>query len=88
MRIQKKCAICGTFFIAQRSNAKYCSELCALNGREEVRKKRERAAAERKKEETKKKKVKRETIAEVAVAARAAGLTYGQYVAKRMMEQT
>lgn len=77
MKITKNCALCGKPFTAVTANSKYCSNKCyrTMN--------REMSASWKKEQVTKPKKRKKDkTIVDLAVEARKAGMTYGQYVAK------
>lgn len=72
------CAMCGKSFVATRRNAKYCGEICLLAGRAALARKYSENAKDRKAMRKKQ----RQSITDIAVAARHAGMTYGQYVAK------
>ena len=75
------CKICGKEFEAGCCNAKCCSEKCKKeNAKINSKRHAERVKLQQKEEKEKKKK--KLTIAEIAVIARKAGMTYGQYVAQ------
>lgn len=73
----KKCAVCGKHFITNRSRVVCCSPECQKKRDKELQ-----SAANRKYVSQKETKKKEKTLAELSVEARAAGMTYGQYVAK------
>lgn len=78
----KKVCVCGKAFESDCVNAKYCSEGCKLIGRKKAndsKTKRRRTVREARKEE------KNQELVDVAVAARKAGMSYGQYVQKLRM---
>lgn len=77
MQELKNCKFCGKQFLAAKKNHIYCCHNCSLKSRQ--RRDRE-LYKEEKKEKTRRKK-KQNRIAEINEAARAAGMTYGQYVA-------
>ena len=78
---ERTCEVCGKTFIHEhRGRQRYCSEECY-----------KQAAAEKLSHRKKKKKTAPEntttdSIIEIAKAARAAGLTYGQYVDRMRQE--
>lgn len=74
MREFRRCAVCNKLYIATRGNAKYCSAEC----RREV----DYASKRAYKAEHKKPRKKKQSITEIAIEARKAGMTYGQHVAK------
>ena len=74
MREFRRCLMCNKLYIATRSNAKYCSAAC----RREV----DYASKRAYRAEDTKPREKKQSITDIAVAARQAGMTYGQYVAK------
>lgn len=82
MAEERICAICGKTFIAGKYNAKYCSVECQDEGRRNHDKKNRKAGQERKKEERKSKKKRQKALVDIAVEAKKAGMTYGQYVAR------
>lgn len=71
---QKKCIICGKEFEAKGPHANVCGDACRrqrdIEYTKSYRKKRKKAAVAHK------------SLEQVAVEARAAGMTYGEYVAK------
>ena len=78
MRAAINCAICGKLFVAKNGNAKYCSKKCSDAGAMENYYKKKAS----KEQAAKKQRKKPLSITEIAVAARKAGMSYGQYVAK------
>lgn len=74
----RKCLICGKTYTAIRPNAKYCGESCADFAFKAKRQEREKKAKEKRKSEKKK----TNSISEIEIKARDAGMTYGHYVAK------
>lgn len=79
--VRKKCAYCGKEFTGLHSR-RYCSEECKKLGyTERLRKEAEKKKQNRKKPARKKGKPNQEII-DIAVLARQAGMTYGQYVAQ------
>lgn len=77
MQEMKKCKFCGADFLAVKKNHIYCTLKCAqkANRENDKERKREQRAQKRKK--------KKDTLIEINAAARAAGMTYGQYVAEQ-----
>lgn len=80
------CKICGKEFIAHTALRKLCSDECKrenniINATEHNKKIKEI------KENAKKEKEQRATIVDIAVKARKAGMTYGQYTAMLMMQK-
>ena len=78
------CKICGKEFIAHTARRKLCSDECKrenniINATEHNKKIKEI------KENAKKEQ--RETIVDIAVRARKAGMTYGQYTSMLMMQK-
>ncbi len=76
MTYDKICGKCGKPFTALAPNRKYCSTECSRKANADCR--RVRLGI------TKKKKV--SSLRQVAVEARKAGMTYGQYVAQMEMK--
>lgn len=80
------CAVCGKSFEAHRETEVCCSKECKdERRREQIRSYRRDKAQEKKFEEQKKKKQvsrNKNSLTEIAIEARKAGMTYGQYVAK------
>jgi hypothetical protein len=74
----RACAVCGNIFIPKKANSKYCGEKCAGKAYSEKYK---RCKKKRKAEQEKRMEAQR-SITDIAVAARQAGMTYGQYVVK------
>lgn len=86
-----KCAICGSEFEKFRENHLCCSEKCRKVMESRKSGERMREYKKRKKEKEIREAVKitkkgenHRAIADIAIAARKEGLTYGQYVAKYM----
>lgn len=78
------CKICGKQFTANTARKTLCSEECKRENRiknaTEHNKKIKEIKENAKKEQ-------RETIVDIAVRARKAGMTYGQYTAMLMMQK-
>lgn len=74
----KKCKGCGKQFYAIQHNTKYCSKAC----RDAAQKERDAGWPDRKKEPDK-----LPSVAETNRQARAAGMTYGKYVAMKYIEE-
>lgn len=73
-----ECIWCGKKFPKVRQTKLYCSEECRKKYWDELR----RSAYKKKHRNTA-----NEDLVEVAAEARDAGMTYGQYVAKKYMEE-
>ncbi|MBO5068993.1 MAG: hypothetical protein J6C37_01315 [Roseburia sp.] len=73
----KKCSICGKHFITNKSRVVCCSPECQKKRNKEIQNE-----ARRKYVSQKEPKKKKKTLEEISVEARAAGMTYGQYVAQ------
>ena len=71
---KRNCKCCGKPFETQQIATKYCSKECARDGRLDMKRKRERELRQMEK-------AKSNTLVDIAVEARNAGMTYGQYVA-------
>ena len=91
MAEMKICIICGKEFVPKTHKATMCSHECRVIRRNEIAKEfneRKKALNAGKKNQPKRRKQKEKTnhdkIADIAIAARKEGLTYGQYVAKYM----
>lgn len=76
---KKICIVCGGDYIAHNHNSKICSDECKrkrsavmLDAR--MKRLREKAEAE------KQKAVKKKTLTELAIEAKASGMSYGKYV--------
>lgn len=74
MREYRNCAVCGKMYVAIRANQRYCGSECRYIGLQ-------RLEAEKRASKRKKKK-KKASIVDVAVDAKKAGMSYGEYVAK------
>ena len=75
MREIRKCKICGREFIAKRKNQIYCDKSCTAKAGVLATKERRKAKAAAEKSKPKR------SISDINEEARAAGMTYGQYVA-------
>lgn len=83
----KECRCCKKKFSTKRMNQYYCSEECATKAK--LKYQREYEAEKKKKEKSDKKpKKKINELTRMAIEARAAGMTYGQYVAKQNAQLT
>ena len=71
----RKCEICGEVFNRISYNQRYCGEKCKREAN--ILRSREKRRTEKLNAQTK---TKQETLSEVAARARAAGMTYGQYM--------
>ena len=78
MREYRNCAVCGNLYVATRTDSKTCSKVCS-RGWNKINSKR---ANQRASEQRRKEKQKKMMVNDIAVEARKAGMTYGQYVAK------
>lgn len=82
-KLIKRCIICGKEFTARRDSQKCCSSECRKENASRYQKaKYYKTSRTAKSPEPKRPK---NNITEIAVAARAEGLTYGQYVARYEM---
>lgn len=76
----KECAICGKEFTQNKTFQIYCTRECYKKSRQaEIVKPRMKKAAEKKKPKM--------SILDINTAARAAGMTYGQYVAQMTLQE-
>ena len=80
------CPVCNTEFMPKYHNAICCSEECKLKRRRAKEKAHKEHYCELAKIRERKKQAKKnhDKIADIAIAARKEGLTYGQYVANYM----
>lgn len=78
----RNCVICGKLFVARTVNGKYCSEECQTEGLRRRTRNNWRDNEAKKKEIRKSKKKRQKELVDIAVEARKAGMSYGQYVAK------
>lgn len=78
----RKCTICGAKYTTTRPNAKYCGEECMEIGLKKRQIKNDALKAQRKAMELKLKSDRKNAIVNIAVEAKKAGMSYGQYVAK------
>lgn len=81
MGYDKVCKRCGKFFVARGSTALFCDD-CKHIAHVERCRKTNAAARQRKKSERLNPPKEILPVTEIAMKARAAGMTYGQYVAK------
>lgn len=79
---ERKCVVCGNKFTATRPNSKYCSDECRDEGRRKLTKANDKAKREREREARKARKNSQKSLVEIAVAAKKAGMNYGEYVAR------
>lgn len=89
MKEVRRCKACQKLFIAQRSNAAYCSSECRVIGKRMEDNKRQRQYREEERQfkdaNNPKEGVKEAgfmSIAEIDAAAKKVGLSYGKYVAE------
>lgn len=71
----RKCEICGEIFNRISYNQRYCGEKCKREA--SILRSREKRRTEKLNVQTK---TKHDTLSEVAARARAAGMSYGQYM--------
>lgn len=85
MTQEKNCLVCGKRFMAKRIDQVYCGANCRKIAFKKYRKEwgEETRARERELKAEKMKKPKINSVAEIAVEARKAGMSYGQYVAMK-----
>lgn len=84
MREKKKCAFCGTTFIAKKGTQKYCSAECRNKQQKIIQRQYHREHAKRKKDIRKQKETDR--LNDKIRAAREAGMSYGKYMATQYMK--
>lgn len=83
----KVCGWCKKKFVTDRMNQNYCGPECSAEAK--LKYQREYEAKKKKKEKANKKpKRKVNELTSLAIEARAAGMTYGQYVAQKNMQFT
>lgn len=82
MKEVRKCVVCSKAFVATRENTICCSEPCKKKRRLQVAAQQRKIAAQKSERAKEKKEKKQRSITDIAVAARHAGMTYGQYVAR------
>lgn len=75
---EKNCARCGKQFYGCRQDVRYCCVEC----QKEATKERAKELRQIKQEEMRKRRDRQQSIAQIAIKARQAGMTYGQYVAQ------
>ena len=78
----KVCKWCNKKFTAKKLNQEYCCKACGQEGKRKYQREYEANKKSKSKETEKKPKKKVNAITDIAIAARAAGMTYGEYVAK------
>lgn len=78
----KVCKWCKKKFSTTKLNQDYCGKECAHNGKLKYQREYEAKKKAAKGKTNKKPKKKSDGITDIAVAARAAGMTYGEYVAR------
>ena len=85
----KPCIICGELFQPSKINHNCCSQKCRkINFRMQTQSYNERQLEiKRANKSIKKEKTNHEKIADIAIAAREEGLTYGQYVAQQYISE-
>lgn len=82
------CPYCGLEFVQTHGSQKYCSDICAYEAKKERTLDRYwDQQPERKPEHVKKTRKRKLTLQQVAALAKAAGMTYGQYVANMEQEK-
>ena len=82
MRELRKCVICGKEYITSIYNSKYCSEECKMQGIRALNKINDRAKRERRMAERVARENSHKPLIDIAVEAKKAGMSYGQYVAR------
>lgn len=87
--IEKACKECGSTFMAKRHNTSYCCEKCKHKGKlknnaasRQRRLEEEKRQKEQEEKARKKKRKRKSDLAAVNERARAAGMTYGKYMAQ------
>ena len=80
MQFVRKCNICDKLFVAQRKNASFCSYECKKVNCINYNKKQKEI--EKAKRAEKRNKIPHKYLLDIDKAAKLAGMTYGQYVAK------
>ena len=83
----KKCAYCKDPFVPARADVECCCKECSkawynMKANKAYREQRLRDKEQLESMRPRKRGKPKQSVAEIAVAARAAGMTYGQYVAK------
>lgn len=77
------CSICGREFESRSYNAKYCSYECMKDGARISNRNRKRYRSQKRKDlMTQQVRYTTSSVAEIAKAAAAAGMTYGKYVGR------
>ena len=80
MQFVRKCIICGKLFTAQRKNASCCS--CECKKVNCINNRKKQAKMKKVKKAEKRNKIPNKDLLDIDKAAKLAGMTYGQYVAK------
>lgn len=80
-RIEMRCGNCGLIFEKQNYNQRYCCDACRRKGNSRKSKERYRL------QKIAKQKNKKPTLADINNKARAAGMTYGKYMAQEYGKQ-
>lgn len=78
----KKCKWCQKKFSTSKLNQEYCGKECAHNGKLKYQREYEAKKKATREKTPKKPEKKSDGITDITVAARAAGMTYGEYVAR------
>ena len=78
----RKCEVCGEAFQANSTKRKYCSDACYKKANREKQKERKYVEAKELETSIKERFPGYSKIAAICVAAKAEGLSYGQYVGK------
>ena len=82
MREIRTCEICGKKYVATQHNAKYCGAECHTEGMRRRNRANDREKTRQKIAEHIRKKDNQQAIIDIAVEAKKAGMSYGQYVAR------
>lgn len=82
--LEAKCEYCDLIFEKKKNNQRYCCPECSKAGR--LRKSRDYHRAERLAKQ-KQKENKKPTLSDINQRARAAGMTYGKYMAQEYSKQ-
>lgn len=88
MTYEKICEICGTHFVASKSNAKYCCKECKRTAnRAANRRKWDRHKEEYKVKEKMKKRARKSNLVELQREANRLGISYGKLQAMKYLEE-
>lgn len=88
---EKVCVLCGKPFFAERGSKRYCGPECAQERKRQRSNEYRQQEAARKRMESERQRLanlKEESIAEVNAKARAAGMSYGQYMLMQRVGRT